>query len=310
MNLTKLIALITLFTLSATASALVESSKYETLITQINAREKELAYETLDSIAEDFTTLLETDLEVFHTERRSLLNLMRDKVKNYKGYHWFKKIEKSYQGIYLQKGIDIVLSSQEPEMISIQKKLRNFLSNQSKNLKVYNKLIYNNKSRGSYHAGSKTVSIELLPMDEFVNVLVHEVSHFTDEDLNNTRLNLNRLRVNSENSQKDFGYYWFLRSTYLKSLKEIVPRIDACTAYTSLTNSALLSSSRGRSSERYAEVLIGTKTCQEQVRGELADSPTLSFFWSSGSSEYNLVLAAYKSWHERNNLIFPFLAYE
>ncbi len=308
MALTKLALLFTLLTLLATAPALAKSSEYQSLISHINANDKAQAKKELNSIASELTNLLAIDLEKFHRERKSLLDIMRRDVKDYKGYHWFKKIEKSYQSLYLQKGVDLILSSTDPKLSSIQEKLKHFMSHKSKNLHLSNKLIYANGSRGSYHAHSNTVSIELLPMDEFINVLTHEVSHFNDDDLNKTRLNLASLRVESEKSNQSFGYYWFLKSTYLQDLKEIVPRVDACLAYVSLVKDGLVENSYGRSSQRYWEVIAGVQTCHGQVQGELEGSK-LSFFWSSGSSEYNFVLQAYKDWHERNNLVFPFLDY-
>lgn len=290
------------------------SERVFNLLSSINDQDTTRIQESATALSLEMEEWIYEDIYLYREKRNHLLADLYKGIGD-ESYFWLKTLESSVKRSYLDKVIELI--SQVDLKLASSYVFTYQRQTQLGDINFFDRLYSPaRESRGEYWANKKSITIDILPIPEFIPVFIHELAHFEDPELHDARLRIKALRspiahissVNdlSDEERNNFGRYWFLRSSYLNHYKEIVPRRDACIIYTEMIKQGVLLEESERDSKRYEKVFSGELTCEELTRKELKILGKPKPFWSEGKPQAALVEAYTRKWHEQHGLEYPF----
>lgn len=178
---------------------------------------------------------------------------------------------------------------------------------------------YTSYGRGVFHRSTREIHLQVLPPDEMIIVLVHELTHFIDplipiieKDMSkqgsDARSDLALPIKNLSSEQRlRVGRYYFLRETYEKYYKEFLPRVNACLVFVDLYQSRLLNQPGHFDLARYQSVLNHQQTCESLTKQELLqENGHAKHYWRDGSKEIQMEQEYLRHWARKNGIENPY----
>jgi hypothetical protein len=237
-------------------------------------------------------------------------------------FYWLQKIEAASRVNYIEAIaaksalLDTTHPAYQMYLELIQSLTQNKLSFDFVNQVYYSGTL---PSRGIYFHDTDEIQLQLLTPDEMYPVLIHELTHAFDDELNYARGDFENDLPRVEQlltkpvtqwSNEDkifFGHYYFIKTLYLPYLKEIKPRLEACQAFTDLRKAGGLTHASHDDLAIYVEVLRGQIDCHEWVVSNFESSAQyyelkLEHYWINRPDYLQLERDAFSRWRESLNL--------
>ena len=231
-------------------------------------------------------------------------------------FYWVQKIETASRTQYIL-AVAAKASVLGPAHPAYQAylKLNQALSQKTLSVQFVDEIYYSGvlPSRGIYFHDDSEIQLQLLAPDVMFPVLLHELGHAFDPELDYARgdfeddaLKISTLQTKlfakwSNDEKVFFGHYYFIKMLYLPYLKEIIARLDACQGFTDLRKAGGLPHASRDDLALYDPVMRGRMDCHEWVVADFetnAQYYNIQFehFWLNQPQYLQLERDAYTRW--------------